>query len=211
MRTLRKHLGFTLVEMLVVVAVIGILMGIVLKLQSLVGHRTARALTVARLENVASCIEEYYRVYGEYPPGGYRTGYESGNDGPKPPDWGLKKRAAEEDNPGFNCFGNTGLVYYIMASGASFRNPKADGWAEQWGMGVGYGSSGVAHLEEDPVPGWGDVDWTNAAYALVDGWDGQFYYESEEPHRQSYRLWSGGPKSGTNDLDDDIGNRSWVE
>lgn len=60
--------GFTLVEILIVVAIIGILAGVTLVAMSsarfFVGSATARQ----RVDDVAQCLEIYKQKYGEYPP-----------------------------------------------------------------------------------------------------------------------------------------------
>lgn len=60
--------GFTLIEILIVVAIIGLLAGI-----SMVAMRSARSFTGAavvkqRLDDVAQSLESYKIKYGEYPP-----------------------------------------------------------------------------------------------------------------------------------------------
>ena len=57
--------GFTLVEILVVIVIIGILSGIILKLHTLVGERAARAQTLARIESRVS-LEEIFARFPDY-------------------------------------------------------------------------------------------------------------------------------------------------
>lgn len=63
-----KRDGFTLIEILVVIAIIALLAGL-----SFVGLRAARnfsgnAVTRQRLDDIGQCVEMYKQKYGEYPP-----------------------------------------------------------------------------------------------------------------------------------------------
>ena len=60
--------AFTLIEMMVVVAIIGILIASVFKLIGAAGENTKKALTVARIEKLANALAGYYAEYGTYPP-----------------------------------------------------------------------------------------------------------------------------------------------
>lgn len=60
--------AFTLIELMVVIAVIGILIGGVFKLLSLAGASTQRAETVARIERVQNALSGFYAEFGTYPP-----------------------------------------------------------------------------------------------------------------------------------------------
>ena len=206
---MKNKQSFTLVEMLVVIVVIFILMGIVLKLQSLVGAKTATASSFARMENIKACLEEYYRVYGEYPPqaanvGSYSTYYQSGEEGEKPDNWLDIKAAGQNADPSFNMSVDTGLVYHLQAAGSSFRNPHWERWHEYF-QGAGYHAWRVAHTNER-VPDWGQADFTNMVYYLLDAWDRQFMYRCEPPY-QSYEVFSSGP-DGAPDTEDDLGRES---
>lgn len=63
-----KKRGFTLVELLVVVAVIGILAAIAIPAYLGVQTRTRREAAVTDLQNLASAMELYYQEHNRYAP-----------------------------------------------------------------------------------------------------------------------------------------------
>jgi prepilin-type N-terminal cleavage/methylation domain-containing protein len=60
--------GFTLVEMLIVVAVLVTLMTMVFRLGNIGGDTSRRNLTISRLQRVENCLSGYYAAFGNYPP-----------------------------------------------------------------------------------------------------------------------------------------------
>ena len=60
--------AFTLIEMLIVVAVMVTLMSMVFRLTSIGGSATARNVTVSRLQRLENCLSGYYAAFGTYPP-----------------------------------------------------------------------------------------------------------------------------------------------
>jgi len=60
--------GFTLIEMMVVIAVIGIMIGGVFRLLSAAGTGNKRAETISRLEKVQNALSGFYAEFGTYPP-----------------------------------------------------------------------------------------------------------------------------------------------
>ena len=60
--------AFTLIEMMVVVALIGILIGGVFRLLSAAGEGAKRAETIERMQRVENAISGFYATYGTYPP-----------------------------------------------------------------------------------------------------------------------------------------------
>ena len=200
----RTGKAFTLIEMLVVIVIIGILMGIILRLASLVHDKVGRAKATARLEQLKNCLEEYYRVYGIYPPAVF-MGYESPSevDHKKPPDWdsivsGIKEgggRVPRKNLWPCTTLGTTGLVYFLMADGASFRNSEADRWQEYFGKS-GCHMYGVAHQDNDSWQWgfeYGHFDFTNMGYTFWDSWDKDYVYVPRDPTFRSYQVWSAGP------------------
>ncbi|MCR5413898.1 MAG: type II secretion system GspH family protein [Kiritimatiellae bacterium] len=60
--------GFTLLELLIVVAVMASLMGLVFKLNGLGADSWRRAETVSRLQKIENCLSGYHAAFGNYPP-----------------------------------------------------------------------------------------------------------------------------------------------
>lgn len=60
--------GFTLVELMVVVAVLVILMSVTFRLAGVGSDSEARNRTVNRLQRLENCLSGYYAAYGSYPP-----------------------------------------------------------------------------------------------------------------------------------------------
>ena len=63
-----RRTAFTLVELMVVVAIISILIGGVFRLLSAVGEKNKEAVTATRMERLQNALSGYYAVYGAYPP-----------------------------------------------------------------------------------------------------------------------------------------------
>lgn len=60
--------AFTLLELLIVIAVLVILMGLVFRLTSAGGDAQKRTETVMRMQRLENCLSGYYAAFGNYPP-----------------------------------------------------------------------------------------------------------------------------------------------
>jgi prepilin-type N-terminal cleavage/methylation domain-containing protein len=64
-----KFRGFTLVELLIVIAIIAILAGLILSTSGYIQKRSARARTEAEIAAMAAALESYKADNGDYPVG----------------------------------------------------------------------------------------------------------------------------------------------
>ncbi|MBN1556508.1 MAG: prepilin-type N-terminal cleavage/methylation domain-containing protein [Lentisphaerae bacterium] len=209
-----KRRGFTMMEILVVLAIIGILAGLTVRVSSLVYDKVARAKEAKRIELLRMCLEEYYKIYGEYPSSTNMQfeSYES-EDGEYPPEWNQILAAIRRDDPDYGITKRPGLIFYLMANPRiGFHDPESSAWREYFDK-VGYWSDAVAYTNLDSEEwnfDFGEFSFTNIRFTIFDSWHNQYRYTSSPPRYQSYRLWSMGP-DGVSGTADDIGREGWLE
>ncbi len=63
-----KRAAFTLIEMMVVVAIIGVLIAGVFRLMGAAGESNKKALTIARMQKLQNALSGFYAEFGTYPP-----------------------------------------------------------------------------------------------------------------------------------------------
>ena len=59
--------GFTLIEMMVVVAVLVTLMAISIRIANIGSETEARSMTISRMQRLENAISGYFAAYGSYP------------------------------------------------------------------------------------------------------------------------------------------------
>lgn len=67
MKRLKRNAGFTLIEVLTVIAIIGIMMGLVLGISGYATRKADYSRATAELEQIKNALEEYRIEYGRYP------------------------------------------------------------------------------------------------------------------------------------------------
>jgi len=187
----RHRRSFTLVELLIVVAVILILLGISLRVMSMVNRKAGVARTTWILEQVKNSLGSYYSTYGTYPPVttvAYQ--YEKTPVGSLP-----------AIPPNLNY--STGLVFFVYAP-PKHAGHNPDPSAQRWQYYLDdIGEYGLAFYSNQVGFSW--VFWTNNTHTIKDAWDSELRYECLPPYSR-YRLWSVGPnRSNENGAGDDEG------
>jgi general secretion pathway protein G len=132
-----RRAAFSLVEILVVMALIGVLAGLVLGIGHFARDKAVRSNTVAEMERIKAGLEEYRLAYGEYPDASAFTEMTETNGG-----------QAFED-----------LVDYVDRGFVDFR----DGWGApfeykrvsrfQYRL-MSHGPDGPGGREEDDLTNW---------------------------------------------------------
>jgi len=206
--------AFTLIEMLMVVAVIIILSGILLKITSLVTRNMARAKALHDLNQLKNALEEYYMIYGQYPP---CSGVGYTHEGPKTranASFGFFLSSHNNPNDPDNFFSDTALGYgYGLVSYLWPR--ERGGFQQHWYQkdtpnDVANKARWANYLKDIQIV-MGDavhsvrldrwIVYTNACSTVWDPWQQDYQYISRPPYK-SYKLWSRGPDKADGTEDD---------
>jgi len=207
---MRRREAFTLIEMLIVIAVIGILAGISFKMMQIANRTATKGQTISKLEKVAHALNEYRSEYGAYPPVMTVT-YEYENESNQT-DW-LRENyfMAYGDTKG-NILFDMGLVAYLEPRGGAYHDqPNVIAWIPDTPrdlLGKARWSEFLIGIVESGAQREYSVDeqdYANDTRTILDSWGNEIHYECLPPYL-SYRLWSDGPTSAP---EDDLHRDRW--
>jgi len=183
--SLRRN-AFTMIELLVVVAVILILMGISLKMMSVVSNKTGTAKTLYVLEQTRNALDAYYATIGTYP-NTTVVKYDRFN--------GVGKSSWPIDIS-TNIPDIRGLTYYLGTE----PNARAASWQK-------FASTVIvplpAHTNSPVYYGAAAIKSTNSVDSIIDAWNREIVYVPNA-NCDGYTLYSVGP-DGAAGTKDDIG------
>lgn len=214
---MKRKSAFTLIEMMITIAVIGIIMGMVFKMFSIAMDKTRQARTQKVLEQTAFVLNEYYAEYGIYPPATAGANsvayvyenveatkilhpdsinyYSPGSASPHAPprEYGLVAylvRCPPEDTPTF-AQGQTGKEW--LQDTDRDMNVK-----NKWAPFI----EGLIYTDAEAGDGGSAAAFVKSRKTILDGWDQDLIYVCDAPYN-SYRLWSKGRDKANNNGDGD--------
>lgn len=212
--------GFSLVEMLVVIVIILILSGIVFRISGYATQRAGRSRTAYELELLHNILEEYYAVYGHYPPtsGNVFVDYQNQTgQNVYPPQW---QNLVNDPLIGPNLPTNeapAGLTFFIWSQYAQNVASPAEiaaynsRWAHYFAdLNNGSGLNGELFNTESVGAQGGDYAYSNFTARINDPYGRPYEYKGIAPDFQAYQLYSRGPDGAAN-TSDDIGRDRWTE
>jgi prepilin-type N-terminal cleavage/methylation domain-containing protein len=181
---MKARRGFTMVEMLTVIVIIGMLAGITMKLMVYVNEKTAKARAASEIERIKHALIEYYSVYGIYPPcNGIAWEYERDIPWAKP---------------------DEGMGYYDGLATYLFDDPQKTKWSH---FVDGLADNDTV-LHSGSQAGAGVMAWSNNFCTLLDPWEREYMYTTIDPY-QAFKFYSKGP-DGVAGNGDDVGIK-WNE
>lgn len=217
-KAIRK--GFTLIEMLMVVAVIIILSGILFKITSLVTRNTGRAKALHDMQQLKNALEEYYSIYGMYPPcEGVGYHYEGEKMRKGALGYYLRLPAySDPSSPEYKSDTQLGYKYGLV----SYLWPREKGQWHKYNSDTERDKESKKKWEnylKDVQLGGGEqrnsivldrlIVFTNEISTIFDPWRNEYRYECKPPYT-SYKLWSAGPDGADNTADDiSIDSERW--
>jgi prepilin-type N-terminal cleavage/methylation domain-containing protein len=176
---MKTRRGFTLVEMLTVIVIIGILAGMTMKLMVYVAQKNGKSRASGDIERIKHALVEYHAIYGIFPPCS-SIAWEYEND--------LYKPAAPPDS-GMGLY--DGLATYL------YSDPQNGRWMH---FVEGLQSTDlIAH--KGNKASFGDLTWSNNFCTIRDPWERDYVYATSDPY-QSFKLYSKGPDGIANTVDD---------
>lgn len=207
--------SFTLIEILVVIAIIIILTGIVFKMIQVAVRSSSKARCVEKLEKVAHCVEEYFGEYGIYPPVDFvKYEYESVSN---QNGW-LREDHFWQDNGAGPLF-IMGLVAYLELRDKGTVHTNNNAWVpdtqrdviakKRWEefLVLYDGSSVIDGNYLTPAYYCQGQPYSNRFDSIYDPWGSEIHYVCSPPYTR-YRMWSNGP-DGSDGTADDIHRDKW--
>lgn len=176
---MKKRLGFTLVEMLTVVVIIGILAAITMRLMVYVNQKMGRTRASRDIEQIKHALTEFYACYGIYPPVSTIVWEYELNIPAAKPNGGMRYK--------------DGLAKYL------YNDAQTKKWIH---FVEEVRADGVA-VYKDMATGAGFVAWSNNTTTLIDPWGKTYIYATSDPY-QTFKVYSAGP-DGKDGTADDIG------
>lgn len=216
--------AFTLIEMLVVIAVIAILAGLAFKMMQIAKRNADRASTIAKIERLSHALNEYKAEYGTYPPVGPGTcqarehqGFDCRmcyvfEDTNRQPAWLAQNFLV--DNPNGATLFNMGLMAHLVKRDRDgIAHTDSPQWIpdsdrdeqakERWAVFL-EGVAGAPGPTTNSVEG---TDYQNMVLTVNDSWGKPIRYRIDPPY-MDYEMWSLGPDK-QNGTADDIHKKTW--
>lgn len=203
--------SFTLIEMLVVIAIIGVLTGMIFRMMSNANRQREKAVCVTIIEKVAMALNEFKAEYGQYPPGG--NGTRNWYPNSKMPDLLKTNYFGKYESTGETLFKYCYLSYLLPRyddpayAKNKQRIPDTDRDAAAKARWASF-LDGIVYRNQETNFFAQGINYGLGYETIQDAWGRELQYQCTAPY-QVYDLYSVGPDGVAGTADDMHKTQKW--